>query len=61
MSDPRDYADPADVEEQETPVDEEPESSWEVPGLREDADEADLLEQASDVPVDEDDYREDAG
>lgn len=52
---PHDYADDADLAEQQTPVDEEE-------GLdlrrRDDVDEADLLEQATPVPEDDDDHRD---
>jgi hypothetical protein len=51
-SDPHDYADDADLAEQQTPVSEEP--TDEVQG-RDDVDEADLLEQATSVPEDDDD------
>ena len=52
-SDPHDYADDADLAEQQIPVAEEP--AMEVHG-RDDVDEADLLEQATFVPEDDDDY-----
>jgi hypothetical protein len=63
MSQYADEANPADVEEQETPVDgdeaqgEEPESAR--PAGYEEADEGDLLEQATPVSGDDEDYPND--
>jgi hypothetical protein len=52
---PHDYADDADLAEQQTPVGDE--EDLDVRG-RDDVDEGDLLEQAIPVPEDDDDHRE---
>ena len=53
-SNPHDYADDADLAEQQTPVAEE--EDIDVRG-RDDVDEGDLLEQATSVPGDDEEYR----
>jgi hypothetical protein len=54
-SNPHDYADDADLAEQQTPVAEE--EDIDVRG-RDDVDEGDLVEQATPVPRDDEDYPE---
>ena len=54
---PHDYADDADLAEQQTPIDEEEEEMLD-PRRRDDVDEGDLLEQATPVREDDDDHRE---
>jgi hypothetical protein len=59
MSDQHEYVDPADLAEQETPLDDEDEEEVAVDESDPEVDDADRWEQATPVPGDdEDDYRE---
>jgi hypothetical protein len=58
-ADPTSPADPADIEEQAAPVEDDSEPEEEELSPREDADEADVLEQATPVQGSDDDYPND--